>query len=79
MSVAACKEKTVRQPKGFLQHNLHIIQVVAKIKYILLPLIQRVQWKVIRSVLEDKRDNLVVMATGKLFLRLKRWQEIFLF
>uniref|UniRef100_A0A8C2Y9N3 DNA 3'-5' helicase n=1 Tax=Coturnix japonica TaxID=93934 RepID=A0A8C2Y9N3_COTJA len=33
-------------------------------KYILLPFIQRVQWKVIHSVLEDKRDNLVVMATG---------------
>uniref|UniRef100_A0A8C3Q1G9 DNA 3'-5' helicase n=1 Tax=Chrysolophus pictus TaxID=9089 RepID=A0A8C3Q1G9_CHRPC len=48
----------------FLQHNLHIIHVVAKIKYVLLPLIQRVQWKVIHSVLEDKRDNLVVMATG---------------
>lgn len=29
-------------------------------------LIARVQWKVISSVLQDRRDNLVVMATGKL-------------
>lgn len=28
----------------------------------------RVQWKVIHSVLEERRDNVVVMATGKLCL-----------
>lgn len=28
--------------------------------------ISRVQWKVINSLLEDRRDNLVVMATGEL-------------
>ena len=27
----------------------------------------RVQWKVIHSVLSERRDNLVVMATGKRF------------
>uniref|UniRef100_A0A8C3LTZ3 ATP-dependent DNA helicase n=1 Tax=Chrysolophus pictus TaxID=9089 RepID=A0A8C3LTZ3_CHRPC len=64
VSGCSMQRENCQAAERFLQHNLHIIHVVAKIKYVLLPLIQRVQWKVIHSVLEDKRDNLVVMATG---------------
>lgn len=40
--------------------------VIDKALYFLL---SRVQWKVIHSVLEERRDNVVVMATGKLHLK----------
>uniref|UniRef100_A0A8C2QZS4 DNA 3'-5' helicase n=1 Tax=Capra hircus TaxID=9925 RepID=A0A8C2QZS4_CAPHI len=35
-----------------------------------------VQWKVIHSVLEERKDNVVVMATGKLYLMCTCFQDI---
>lgn len=50
--------------KNQVGFNLSIEFLINKIALYFLT--SRVQWKVIHSVLEERRDNVVVMATGKL-------------
>uniref|UniRef100_A0A8C5RF72 DNA 3'-5' helicase n=1 Tax=Laticauda laticaudata TaxID=8630 RepID=A0A8C5RF72_LATLA len=60
LETACMPEKSPSMRFSFFQ----VLQLKWNIFIIVFSLILRVQWKVISSVLQERRDNLVVMATG---------------